>query len=80
MHFWHNEVIFDVMAYVLTSQRISWCTFWYYNIIDLMNKQYYLTLPRFIYIYTDEGFARFGIIWIMQVSSDHTRLPPYQVL
>ena len=44
--FWHNEVLLDVMAYLLTSQRTSWCTFWYYNVlvmtyfVDLMNKQY----------------------------------------
>ena len=23
MHFWHSEVLFDVMAYLLTSQRTS---------------------------------------------------------
>ena len=53
MHFWHNEVLFDVMTHILTSQRTSWRTFWYYNIlvmtyfVDLMNKQYSLRKSKY---------------------------------
>ena len=51
------RVLFDVMAYLLTSQRTSWRTFWYYNIfsdvmthfVDLMNKQY--SFKRIILIF-----------------------------
>ena len=50
MHFLHNEVIVDVMAYLLTSQRTSEHIFGYYHILsdvktyfaDSMNKQYSL--------------------------------------
>ena len=58
--FWYYNILSDVITYF----------------VDLMNKQYslregiyyyFLTRPKFIYIHTDDGLARFGIIWILVI-------------
>ena len=46
MHLWHYEVLFNVMAYLLTSQRTTWYYKLFFDVmtyfVDLINIQYSL--------------------------------------